>query len=142
MRVVLDTNIIVSATMNDQGFPARIIDAWRDERFSLVVSNDLLAEYREVLGYLRIRRRHGMNDDELNALVRDYRLGGILIEPEESLAGVSGDPDDDRILECASAGRATYIVSGDPHLLDLGIYRGIRILTPRAFMDLLVSEAS
>ncbi len=119
MRVVLDTNIIVSATISSHGFPARILRAWDEDVFELLVSSDLLAEYREVLGYERIRRRHGKNDTELNQLVAEYRHGGIEVEPAEAIAAIPNDPDDDRVLECAVTGNATHIVSGDPHLLAL-----------------------
>jgi len=53
----------------------------------------------------------------------------------ESLAIIKDDPDDDRVLECAVAGHADYIVSGDRHLLKLGSYDSIPILTVRQFLD-------
>lgn len=75
-----------------------------------------------------------MNDEELNELVAEYRKGGLLIEPTDTLTVVVGDPDDNRVLECAVAGEATHIVSGDSHLLDLTRYQEVPILTPREFV--------
>ncbi len=60
-----------------------------------------------------------------------------VVEPQATLAVISADPDDDRVLEAAREGRADAIISGDRHLLGLGSFGGIVILTPRRFMDIL-----
>ena len=140
MRVVFDTNVIISAAISPGSPPTLIHTAWNQDRFELLVSPDLLAEYRRALSYERVRRRHRKSDDELDALVLDYELAGVLVEPDERLAIVTADPDDNRILECAVAGEATHIVSGDRHLLTLGEYDKIPILDPRAFLELLEDE--
>lgn len=140
MQVVLDTNVIVSGVISAGGPPGRILVAWERGSFQLVVSPALLVEYRRALGYDRVRERHRKSDEQLDELVRDYARFGIVVNPEEELSIIPDDPDDNRILECASAGRATHIVTGDPHLLDIGAYRDIPILTPRAFLDLLDAE--
>ncbi len=137
MRVVLDTNVIISAAISPTSPPAQIHLAWNQDRFELLVSPDLLAEYRRALGYERVRERHRKSDHELDELVRDYELAGVLVEPEEQLAIITADPDDNRVLECAVAGGASHIVSGDRHLLGLGSYEEILILDPRAFVTLL-----
>lgn len=139
MRVVLDTNIIVSSFLVALGAPARIVAAWRAARFQLVVSTALLAEYAEVLGYARIRRRHQMSTEQIALEIDEMRRFALLVEPETVPAVISDDPDDDQVLACALAGEADYIVSGDSHLLNLRQYRGIRILSPAAFVMLLES---
>ena len=58
-----------------------------------------------------------------------------IVEPGESLKVIADDPDDDRVLECAVKGRADVIVSGDRHLLKLGRYRGVSIVTVRQFLE-------
>ena len=58
-----------------------------------------------------------------------------LVTPEMDLEAVEDDPDDDKILECAVAGNADYIVSGDSHLLDIEEYRGVEILSPDEFLS-------
>ena len=141
MRVVLDTNVIISAAISPASPPAQIHLAWNEGRFELLVSPDLLAEYRRALGYERVRERHRKSDDELDALVLDYELAGVVVEPEEELDIVTADPDDNRVLECAVAGTASHIVSGDRHLLTMGEYEEIPILDPRAFLTLLEDEA-
>lgn len=140
MRVVLDTNVVVSGSISAQGTPGQILGAWEDGAFQLIVSHTLLAEYRRALGYDRVRERHQKDDDELDEHVAHYARFGILTVPEQSISAIADDPDDNRILECAVSGAATHIVSGDPHLLRLGAYQDIPILTPRAFLDLLSGE--
>ena len=140
MRVVLDTNVIVSAAISPASPPARIHAAWEQGMFELLVSSALLAEYRRALGYERVRERHRKEDNELDALVRDYAMAAVLVEPEHTLSIITADPDDKRVLECAVAGIASYIVSGDRHLLTLGIYQEIPILSPRTFSALLDDE--
>jgi putative PIN family toxin of toxin-antitoxin system len=140
MRFVLDTNIIVSAFLVALGAPARIVAAWRAGDFEVVVSRVLLAEYEEVRNYERIRRRHHMTPQQITAEVQDIERFAILVEPEAVPAVIAADPDDDQVLACAAAGQADYIVSGDPHLLNLREYRGIRILSPAALAALLKTE--
>ena len=139
MRVVLDTNIIISALIS-RGPPYRIIAAWRDQQFTALISAALLAEYARAVRYPKVRRSHGLDEEELARFVGRFIRFGELVESEERLAIVTDDPDDDRILECAVAGEATHIVTGDPHLLALERYQEISILTPRAFLDLLESD--
>jgi hypothetical protein len=140
MRVVLDSNVIVSATMSAGSVPARILHAWDEGWFELLVSADLLAEYRRSLGYDRVRQRHEMTDSEVDDLIQNYTDAAIVVHPALTLAVITSDPDDNRVLECAVAGEATHFVSGDRHLLVLGDYQEGPILTPRAFLDLLLDE--
>lgn len=140
MRVVLDTNIIISSFLVALGAPARIVASWRAGRFDLVVSPALLAEYEEVLGYERIQRRHRMTPEQITTAVSDIARLSILVEPQTVPAVIEQDPDDDHVLACALAGEAGYIVSGDPHLLNLRQYHGIRILSPAAFAAFLEEQ--
>jgi putative PIN family toxin of toxin-antitoxin system len=137
MRVVLDTNSVVSRYLVAAGIPAQIMTAWRLQRFDLVVSPALLAEYERVLNYERLRRRHGLSPEEVTREIAGLRDAALLVIPTEVPAVIADDPDDDHVLACAVAGEADYIVSGDRHLLTLGEYRGIRILRPAAFLALL-----
>jgi uncharacterized protein len=140
MRIVLDTNVIISSFLVSLGSPARIIAGWRAGLFDLVVSPVLLAEYEEVLGYDRIVRRHGMTPEQIGAEVAAIHRFALEVEPQSVPAVIQADPDDDHVLACAVAGRANYIISGDPHLLDVRTYEGIRILSPAAFAALLAEE--
>lgn len=137
MRVVLDTNVIVSAYLTPSGTPARILTAWRAGRFDLVVSEALLAEYEEVLNRPRIRARHGLTAEQVARQMASFRYLALLVRPDAVPAVVADDPDDDYVLAVAIAGAAEAIVTGDPHLTRLRAYQDIRILTPTAFLALL-----
>lgn len=69
-------------------------------------------------------------------------VSAILVQPEETLHVIERNPSDNRYLECAVAGDAAYVVSGDDHLLAVGEYRGLRILSPREFLVLLKLEGT
>ncbi len=134
MRVVIDTNVVVSRFLSPSGAPAKVFDLWRTGAFDLVVSAAILNEYRNALAYQRVRSRHRMSDEEIAEVISGFQEFGILVETEETVSVVAADPDDNKVIECASAGMADYIISGDRHLLDVGEYQGIQILPPDAFL--------
>lgn len=141
MRVVIDTNIVVSRYLTPAGLAAHILSLWRADRFELLISEPILAEIHEVLLRPGIRARHRLDGGQVRRVVDDLRRFGVLVDPDESIEA-SPDPDDDKFLECAVAGGADVVVSPDPHLLDLRSFRGIRILSPAAFLAVLESEQS
>lgn len=134
MKVVLDTNIVVSRFLSPQGSPARILTLWEEGVFELLVSEGILNEYERALSYDNVRKRHGFTIEEIKQWMHNARKYGHSVASEEVSIYVSKDPDDDKFIECAVAGGADYIVSGDTHLLSLGEYKGIQILSPAAFL--------
>jgi len=140
MRIVIDTNVIVSRFLSPHGPPARILALWEQGLFELVVSEAVLAEYRRVLDYPRLQAHHRMTPDEVAQVVAGFRSFGVLVEPQETITAIADDPSDNRFLEAAVAGHCDVIVSGDPHLLRVGTYRGIQILRPAVFLASLEQE--
>lgn len=130
MRIVLDTNVLMSAIFFG-GVPGRILDAWKNSSVSLVLSPDIFEEYLRVGEELR--RKHG--ELELVPLLSLIAARSELVDAEELDPPVCPDPDDDKFLACARAGRARAIVSGDDDLRSLGEWEGIPILSPREFVD-------
>jgi putative PIN family toxin of toxin-antitoxin system len=137
VRVVLDTNVIVSRFLSALGFPALILALWEKGLFELVVSEPILAEYRRALGYPGVQARHRMTPDDLDQVIADFRSFSIVVDATETIDVIRDDPSDNRFLEAATAGHCEYVVSGNPHLLRVGDYRGITILTPAAFAAVL-----
>jgi putative PIN family toxin of toxin-antitoxin system len=121
--------------------PAGVADqirrAWQERRFALLTSPPLLAEFRRVLAYPKLRGLIRLSREEEESLLR------LLVEEAEITAGtlqlrvVEADPADDAVLACAVEGRADYIVSGDAHLLSLHEHAGIPIITAREFLGIL-----
>jgi putative PIN family toxin of toxin-antitoxin system len=138
-RVVLDTNVIISAYLNAGGNPASIRAGFREHRFEVVVSSDLLGEYEQVLAYPRLTALHGMSREEIRDQIEGIRRAATLVRLGSVPHVIQEDPDDDIVLATAIAGEAEYIVSGDEHLRRLGIYQGIRVVSPAAFVALLES---
>lgn len=142
MKAAADTNVLVSAVLSPAGVRAQVIKAWENQQFELVVSEAILEEYQKALNYREVASRHGLNPTEVADIIADLRQFATLVEPTETLQVISADPADDKFLEYALAGQADYIISGDPHLLNLGEYRGIQILSPREFLALLGQQES
>ena len=129
MRVILDTNVILSSIFFG-GIPGRILEAYRDGQIALVLSPEILDEYRATAA--RLAKKFDVDYDEI--------LDWIAVHSEmvsaPALSGsVCADPDDDKFVACALASGAKIICSGDKHLLDINGYQGIEVLKPRSFAD-------
>jgi len=138
LRAVLDTNVLVSGFISPNGTPARLISAWRERNFELVVSPAILEELAEVLQRDKIRRYYEHVDGDLaRKYVAGLRRFATLVPGEVQVQGVCVDPDDDKFIAAALEAGADYIVSGNDHLLDLKEYQGVKILRPGEFLALL-----
>jgi len=137
MRIVLDANVLVSALISAKGSPARLLVYWQEGKFDIVVSPAMLQELERVLHYPRLQQQYHLPEEAIRQFLRLLMTHAIEVNPPEEIAVIDRDPSDNRYLECALAGEAQYIVSGDGHLLDLKEYRGIRILAPAEFVTLL-----
>ena len=140
MRIVLDANVLVSAALRASGPPGEVVARWHEEAFELLTSDALLHELEVVFSRPRLLRQLGWSAEEGQEFVRAVRGSATIVNADIELDVVKRDPDDNRVLEAAIAGEADYIISGDGDLLDLGQYRGIRILRPVEFLALLRSE--
>jgi len=134
MRVVLDTNVFISGIFF-QGPPAQILQAWKDSRFELIISHAILEEYQRVAETLADR----FPTIDISRIIQLISIHSHMVETNISIH-VCKDEDDDKFIECAVAGRADVIVSGDKHLLEIVQYDEIPIITPRQFIDFLQSS--
>jgi uncharacterized protein len=137
MKAVLDANLFVSATITSQGKPAQVLDAWRARRFTLVIRGDILVEIREVLWRPPIRKRHQWTLEQIDGFLAGLGETAIVTSGELAVQAIAEDPDDNRYLACAVEGEADYLVSGDQHLLKLGRFKGILIITAAQFLEIL-----
>jgi putative PIN family toxin of toxin-antitoxin system len=130
VKIVLDTNVFVSGVFFT-GPPYQILQAWRDGRLQIVLSGDILAEYRRVGERLAEQFPHV----NLAPLIELVAVKGKMVRALRLPAPVCDDPDDDKFLACALADRCKVIVSGDKHLLKVSGYRGIRVMRPKDFVE-------
>jgi uncharacterized protein len=136
MRVVFDTNVVASASFW-RGTPFDCLAAWAKGRCEAVVSPALLAEYHETIEELHLEYPGRKFVAWADALAES----ATLVFPMEHASGATIDPDDEMILECALAAEADFIVTGDKkHLLPLGQFREIPIVSPADFLRLLAAE--
>lgn len=108
IRVVLDTNIVVSAMLKPDTLPEAVFNLAIDGKIQLCVSEPVLAEYEEVLG----RPRLGTDPKKVNFALRQIRKAAQLVAPSRTVTAAN-DPDDNVFLECAEAARANYLVTGN-----------------------------
>jgi hypothetical protein len=130
MRVILDTNILLSALLSPRGHPAKLLSAWERRLFTLVISDELVAELRSVLRRPFFRARLRESDAELFvASLHDLAL----CFPNPPPSGKAPDAKDSFLLALAAASEADFLVTGDKPLLALKQHGPTRIVTP-AFM--------
>ncbi len=135
LRIVLDTNVLVSATIRN-GKPRKLLQGGIDGKYQILSSMGILGEISEVLQ----RPKFEMTRDDV------IRIVSALIEIVENvhvtsnLKVASSDPDDDMLINTAHDGNADYIVSGDHDLLDLKEFEGIKIVSVNRMLKILESQ--
>jgi len=134
MRIVLDTNVLVSALVSAKGASAQILARCQLGELEVLASPEGIAELRRVLTYPQMRKRFHYSDSQIEAFVTFLEEDAILLTPPFTVHAVADDSDDDKFVALALAGKAQYIVSGDDHLLKIGQYQGVTILKPAAFL--------
>lgn len=138
IRAVLDANVYVSAAVRPDGPPGQILQRFlRGGVFEIVMSQGIVEEVLRALNYPKVPKyiRPGL-DAEL--WFEDIVVLSQLVAGQRDVKRVSKDPDDDKYIAAAIEGRAGFVVAGDSDLLVLKEFEGIRITSPRIFLDLLV----
>ena len=134
MRLVIDTNILISALLVGSSLPAHLIALWREGRFDLLTSADQLDELMRVTRYPRIRER--LAPQLAGRLINELRDIAVVVK-NLPVGTVSPDPFDNYLLATAAASSADFLVTGDKRdLLALKLYEGTKIITVRDFLVL------
>lgn len=129
-RVVLDSNVFISAlcfTKNSP--PASIYTLALRGEFELWTSTAILLEIAD-----KLQNKFDWKSSQVERVIKQIARHSTLSEPNQTLNVITADPSDNRILECATAADAHFIVSGDKHLLNLKKFRDITITSPIAFV--------
>ena len=134
MRLVVDTNILISALLAGTSLPAHLITLWREGRFDLLTSAEQLDELMRVTRYPKIRER--LTPALAGRLINELREVAVVVANLPAVA-VCDDPYDNYLLTLAVAGAADFLVTGDKQdLLSLKLYEGTRIITVRDFLTM------
>jgi putative PIN family toxin of toxin-antitoxin system len=133
LRVVIDTNIVISA-LNFGGNPKAVLELARENRIHNFTTPFIINEVEKVL-----TQKFGWQMEVTQEVLNDFRGFSQVVNPSETVAAISYAPDN-RILECAVAGRVDCIISGDHHLTDLKTYESIKIMTPTEFLEIIYQQ--
>ena len=129
MRIVIDTNVLVSAIFFG-GKPQEIVELAYQQRVTAVASPEIVEEYQETIDELARRFSRTGTDHALVRIVASFDV----VEISRKVA-VCRDPDDDKFLSCAAEGKCLYIVSGDKDLLSVGTFEGVEVVTVTEFLE-------
>jgi uncharacterized protein len=141
VRAVIDTNIVVSAFINRGGLPSKLLEVWKNRKYEWLLSNALYFELRDVLFRPVIKEAYHISSGEISAFLDYIERACILISPQEEYHApflFSPDTKDNKVLQCAGAGKADYLVTGDKK--DLFLLNGkpqlgnTQIVSVRSFL--------
>ena len=138
-RAVVDTNVLVSGLISDQGAPRQIVNVWHQRQFTLLTSALIVAEVVRVLRYPHLQTTYQLSEEDV-LLVRDALLNDAPVLEDLYQVEYSRDPKDNMFLACALEGHPDYLVTGDTHLLEIKFYHGVQIVTPHRFLNILQSH--
>mgnify|MGYP001581532977 CR=1 FL=1 len=125
MRLVLDTNVLISASLWSASVSQKMLSKLILQNAEVYSSLEILSEFQKVL-----KRDFNYSESEVTVITEKLFSFLLIANPTEKIVVVTEDPDDDKILECALAVQASHIVSYDRHLLKIKEFRGIKILKP------------
>ena len=131
MRVVLDTNVLISAIVFG-GNPRKLLEAILRGKPKLFLCDYILTELNEVLQ----RPKFGFPPDVIRSIISELNAIGNIVTTSVRIRKIKEDPSDNRILECAVEANADYIISGDTHLLNQKVYRNVKVISPAEYLKI------
>lgn len=132
MKVVLDTNVLVSSTLIERGKPFKILKKVETGEIELFLSPEIIQEFEDVL----LRDKIPFAEENVKEFIEKIISISTVVVSEKNFQVIDEDPEDDKILEIAFETGVDYIISGDSHLLDLKNFKGIKILSPDEFLEI------
>lgn len=134
IKVVLDTNVLVSALLKDKSLPAFILALARQKHITVCLSNEICTEYATVLNREKFRIIH----KEVKPLLVSLKKEALWANPKEQVVEIVADPEDNKFLECALEARADYLVTGNSRHFPFRRFRDTRIVSPREFLETII----
>lgn len=138
IRAVINTDILISGILSAGGSPGEIVDLWLAGEFTLLASNQMLAECERILEHPTLQenlRLAAVPKDDLMAMLRDR--SERTVEPRSNLSSLIRNPFEEMVLASAVAGHADYLVTEEEDLLALGEYEGVTIISPEQFVQIM-----
>jgi putative PIN family toxin of toxin-antitoxin system len=132
MKAVLDTNVLISAVIST-GTSHEVLVEGFEGKYTIFVSPETIQEFEDTL--LKYPDKFHMSPEEVEKERGTIEYFAEFVTPETEVDVVKEDESDNMFLEAAVSADAEYLVSGDPHLLDIGSYEGVEILTPDEFLE-------
>lgn len=141
LRVVLDANVYISALIKPSGPPGQILKLFLENRsFDLILSKTIVEEIRRSLYYSKVSKYLSFPKSEIELWLACLELLSEMVKEEIFLDIQIEDKDDAKYIAAGVESKANYIISGDHHLLDLKEFEGIKIITPKVFLDILLND--
>ncbi|MEK7396994.1 MAG: putative toxin-antitoxin system toxin component, PIN family [Candidatus Poribacteria bacterium] len=142
IKAVFDTTVLVSAFLNslfpEGGLSLELFRFTQSNRFHLYIAKPILDEVsRILLEEERIRRKYSYTAEEVEEFIQSLKLVSYFVESIPEICIIERDPEDNKILACAIAIQANYVVTRDLDLLDIGSYQGIEIIKPEYFIHII-----
>ncbi|MBW2368056.1 MAG: putative toxin-antitoxin system toxin component, PIN family [Deltaproteobacteria bacterium] len=134
LRIVLDTNVLISALLKPDSNPAIIVSLILDGRVILCLSSEILAEYK---GVLKRNKFKSLNQAKVKQFLQEIEKKALWVEPRESVKIIKADPEDNKFLECAQAAQADYLVTGNIKHFSFKKFKSTKITTPYNFLNIM-----
>ena len=136
IRVIADTNVIVSALLKTESDPALIVSLVLGRHIGLCLSDEIYREYREVLARDKFKQ---LDQESVKRFLQEIKLCAAWVKPKISLNAIKSDPDDNKFLECALAAEADFLITGNTKHFPFRKFESFLIVSPREFIDLVAS---
>jgi uncharacterized protein len=131
IRVVIDTNVVVSGTLTDEGLAASILDLAANKKILVIVSSEILSEYEEVLRRPRLK----LSPARIRKVLAVIKRTSEIVKPSQTLS-ISRDEADNRFYECAEEGAADFLITGNTAHFPVH-HKTTKIVNPREFIELI-----
>jgi putative PIN family toxin of toxin-antitoxin system len=139
IRATFDTNVFVKYAINPKGPSGALLELWHEQRFDLVLSDEILEEIEQVLRRRKLRTLHHRSDQEIDTLMKDLKTA-IHVVPAYDVdvpALARRDPDDLVLVATGKAGKVDYIVTRDEDLHSLAEVEGMKVVYPEEFLAII-----
>jgi len=137
IRVVIDTNVVVSAALDDESLPAAVLSLAIHKNILMFISTPILAEYEEVLSRPHLK----LPPERVKAFLAEIHGSAKVVHPTRIISRIKKDEPDNRFLECAQAADANYLVTGNIKHFPQN-FENTTIVTPKQFLDLLLPHVA